>query len=51
MNHRWTLPWDSHIHAIKHRLISRHIVIYNLENDAELAHDDLPCILLAPKEG
>ena len=51
MNHRWALPWNSHVHAIKHGLVCRHIVIDNLKYDAELTDDDLPCILLAPKEG
>ena len=50
MDRRRALPWNCHIGPIKHRLVRRHIVIDNLENDAEFADNDLTRTLLAPEE-
>ena len=51
MDQRGALPWDCHIRAVKHGLICRHIVIDDLEDDAELAHDYLALVPLVSEEG
>ena len=51
MDQRRALPWDCHVRAVKHGLICRHIVIDDLEDDAELAHDYLALVPLVSEEG
>lgn len=51
MDLRRALPWHRHIGAIKHRLIGRHIVIDDLEDDAEFADNGLTLTFLASEEG
>ena len=51
MDLRRALPRNSQIGAIKHWLLSSHVIIYNLEDDAELSDDNLAGIPLLSEEG
>ena len=50
MDLRRAFARNSHIRAIEHRLICRHVVIDNFYNDVEFPDNDLTLILLVAEK-